>query len=122
MNSCNCGCRQAGTEDSPFVGTKLKYLVEIESGGFDIATDNFDITLKRGQVEKVFHKTDLVHEVIPDPQDPERELNNYYLCFDSTEFGSGNIQVTVHAYVPDSDFGGGIRDEIDKFTLTNVRP
>lgn len=118
-NSCGCGCQQSN-DDSMFNGTKGKYLVEINSPGFDMATDNFDITLKRGQMTKVLHKSDLVHEVVPDPSDPSKEINNFYLRFDSAEFGNGSITVIVHAYVPDSDFEGGIRDEIDKFTLTNV--
>lgn len=43
-----------------FDGTEVKYLVQIESVGFDMATDNFEITLKKGSVTKHFDKSDLI--------------------------------------------------------------
>ena len=97
-------------ENTAFVGTEVKYLVKIESCGFDQATDDFDIILKRGTVTRTFHKADLVEETTASGK-------NYYLCFDTTDFGPGNITCIVKAYVPDNDFQDGIRTEIDKFPL-----
>ena len=64
----------------------------------------------------------LAGQTVTDGTDPNIQRHNYYLCVDTAEFGTGNITVIVHAYVPDTDFDGGIRDEYDKFTLTNVKP
>ena len=120
--TCRCGCGHSTGDDSAFSGTKRKYLVEITSPGFDMDAEDFDIILRRGLTERVFHKGDLRVETVTDGTDPNIQRHNYYLCVDTAEFGTGNITAIVHAYVPDTDFDGGIRDEYDKFTLTNVKP
>lgn len=97
-----------------FSGTKVKYLIEITSNGFDMARDDFDITLKWRQNTKFFSKADLVEKVITEEG---KEKHQYYLCFDTAEVGYGDIMAIVRAYVPDTDFPDGIRLEVDKFKL-----
>lgn len=97
-----------------FVGTEVKYKIEITSPGFNMYTDDFNIVLKRGSVQKRYEKSDLIHEVV---SEDGTDKHNYYLCFDTSEFGAGNIVAIVTAYVPDTDFPDGLRTEIDKFDL-----
>ena len=48
------------------------------------------------------------------PQDEE----GYYLCFDTADFGTGQIFAIITAYVPDTDFADGFRTEKLKVELT----
>lgn len=100
-----------------FDGTEVKYLVQIESVGFDMATDNFEITLKKGSVTKHFDKSDLIQETTTEGG---VERTNFYLCFDTTEFGPGVITAIIKAYVPDASFPDRFRTEVDRFNLTTV--
>ena len=63
--------------DKTFLGTEIKYLVEISASGFSMVDDDFEITLKRGSISRTFRKEDLVHstEFIGG-----EEKDNYYLC------------------------------------------
>lgn len=109
-------------DDSAFSGTERKFLVEITSPGFNMETDEFEVALTRGTIQRVFHKSDMVVEnytVVEDGHDVEKQ--NFYLCFDTQDFGPGIITATVVAHVPDSDFNDGIRDEVDEFDLLNVK-
>lgn len=96
--------------DRIYYGTDLKYIVEIESAGFSMLDHDFDILLKRGTgVRKFFAKTDLVYDG-----------ENFYVCFNTSDFGKGVITAVVTAHVPDDDFEDGIRDEVEKFDLVEV--
>lgn len=97
--------------ESAFIGTELKYLVEIDAGGFSMVDDDFTVTIKRGSKQKVFAKADLAR----DGED------KFYVCFDSSEFGTGLIQAVVTAYVPDTDFPDGLRTEVYLMDLVNVK-
>ena len=105
-------CIDKNIFENAYLGTKLKFLVEITAEGFSMVDNDFTVTLKRGSVTKTFTKSELV-------QDDE---DNFYVCFDSSEFGRGLITATITAYVPDEDFDDGIRTEVQKFDLVNVNP
>ncbi len=96
--------------DEAFVGTELKYLVNIESEGFSLVDDIFEIILKRGSVVMTFTKDDLVFRD-----------GNYYLCFDSEPFGAGTVSAVARAYVPDADFHDGKRTEVLRVDLVKLR-
>lgn len=109
-------------DDSAFSGTERKFLVEITSPGFNMETDEFEVALTRGNIQRVFYKSDMIVEsdtVIEDGQEVEKK--NFYLCFDTQDFGTGVIVATIVAHVPDSDFNDGIRDEVEEFDLLNVK-
>ena len=109
-------------EDNAFFGTECKYLVEIQSPGFVLERVEFEVVLSRGSTRQIFHKSDMVAEpytVIEDGQEVEKM--NYYVCFDTYDFGNGVITATVIAHVPDTDFDDGIRDEVEEFPLMNVK-
>lgn len=95
--------------EKAYLGTELKFLVEIEAGGFSMENDDFTVTIKRGSKQKVFEKADLA-----------RVDDKFYVCFDSAELGSGMIQAIVTAYVPDTDFPDGLRTEVFVMDLLNV--
>lgn len=97
-------------EDIAYFGTELKYLVTIESPGFSMADDQFEITVKRGTKELTFQKSDLV-----------LRDGNYYLCFDSSDLGTGEVVAIATAHVPDADFQDGLRTEVHKVDLVKVR-
>ena len=97
--------------EGAFIGTELKFRIEIEAGGFSMVDDDFTVTIKRGSKQKVFAKADLAR----DGED------NFYVFFDSAEFGSGMIQAVVTAYVPDTDFPDGLRTEVYLMDLVNVK-
>lgn len=97
-------------EDMAYIGTELKYLVTIESPGFSMADDQFEITVKRGTKELNFTKSDLV-----------LRDGNYYLCFDTTDLGTGEVTAIVTAHVPDVDFPDNLRTEVHKVELTKVK-
>lgn len=40
--------------DKIFVGTELKFKIEIEAEGFSMDTDDFNVVIKRRNQEKVF--------------------------------------------------------------------
>ncbi len=107
--------------DTTFEGTELKYLLEIEATGFNMETDDFNVTLKRGDKELHFEKADLVVEPYTEiVNNVSIEKHHYYVCFDSAYFGPGGIKVVVTMYVPDDAFDDGYRTIVDAFNLINV--
>ena len=108
--------------DSSFYGTEVKFIVEINSPGFDMVRDDFEIDLKRGSTTRHFDKSDLITETTTETVDGvEVEKTNYFLCFDTKDFGKGIITAIITAHVPDTDFPDNIRDEVDKFDFFNVK-
>ena len=97
--------------EGAFFGTELKFLIEIEAGGFSMVNDDFTVTIKRGTKQKVFAKADLARDA----------EDKFYVCFDSAEFGTGMIQAVITAYVPDTDFPDGLRTEVYLIDLVNVK-
>lgn len=100
-----------------YIGTEVKYLVNIEADGFVMDRDDFEITLRRGTKERTFAKSELVRE---ESVEEGQTVVRFYLCFDTQEFGAGTLTCIVRAYVPDSDFPDGLRTEVTKFALMNV--
>lgn len=100
-----------------YIGSEKKERIEIIGEGFSMVTDDFDIILRRGKVEKVFHKSDIIHKTYVEDGEEKHE---FILCYDTQDFGVGPLTCIVKAYVPDTDFPDGIRTEIDKFQLTPI--
>lgn len=98
-------------EDEAFLGTEKKYLLEIESDGFDMERDDFEVDIKRGPKTIHLEKSDLI-------KDTE---GNFFITFDTAELGAGGASMTVTAHVPDTDFPDGIRDEVDKFKFLRIK-
>ena len=99
------------SRDKDYVGSDLKFLIDVTSTGFDKERDEFEVTVSRGQREKTFHKDELVVD----------EHGDYYLCFSTNDFGPGLYRLTVTTHVPDDDFDDGIRDEVTQLELVQVK-
>lgn len=94
-----------------YVGTDLKFAINIQCQGFSMDDDEFEITLVNGKNRLELSKDDLV-----------KDNNTWYLCFDSTELGHGDVTMIVCAYVPDADFEDGVRKEVLETTLCQIDP
>ena len=105
---CGCGCDNGG--ECAWVGSGLKWAVTMTCEGFDMDTDPWVITVTRGNKSVVFT--------------PENSINDggqWYICLDSSEIGPGEAYITFDAFVPDDDFDEGIRHEIQKYKLVNLK-
>lgn len=92
-----------------YIGTKLKYKIVITSAGFDMDTDNWEVTVKCGGNSQTFAKLDCIHRD-----------NDWFVVFDTEDFGKGTYYAIIKAYVPDTDFDGGIRTEVTVVILCKV--
>lgn len=97
--------------ERPFLGTELKYVIEIESPGFSMDSDDFEVILECGDSSLHIPKSDMVQD----------EDGKWYLCFDTKSLGTGLLRATIIAHVPDDDFPDSIRDEVDKCVIANIR-
>lgn len=94
---------------SYYVGTDLKFEIDIDCAGFSMQDDNFIINLVQNNKSVEVRKSQLIEDD-----------NNYYLPVDTTQFKPWTVKMVVTAYVPDDDFPNGIRREVavsDLFTV-----
>ena len=108
--------------DETFLGTEKKYLIEIQSTGFDMDRDDFSIVLRRGANKVEIPKSQLIVEpytIVNDGQEVTK--NNYYFVFNTRSLGPGEASITVTAHVPDTDFDDNLRDEVDKFNFLKIK-
>lgn len=96
--------------DYEYLGTELKYQLNITATGFSMTDDNFTVDIVRGPKRIHFDKADLV-------SDGE---GHYFVCFDSTPLGVGVASIIGTAYVPDEDFSDGLRTEVKKAELVTL--
>ena len=97
-------------EENTYVGTDLKYALNIAAEGFNMDDDEFEVLLTCGQKQLLLRKEDLVVD----------EGGQYYVCFSSVDLGPGVVIAKVTAHIPDDDFEDGFRDEVMKFTLVRL--
>ena len=94
-----------------FIGTELKFKLEIEAKGFDMTSGNFKVDLVCGK--NVITKTK--DSIATDGE------GNYYVCFDTADLGVGKVTAIVTAYVPDADFPDGLRTSVQKLDIGVIR-
>ena len=118
IESCNCASEM---NDRTYVGSQMKYKVTMSTPGFDIDNDNWEIEVCRGKTCRVFRKEDCIHRTkeVVTPSGTTIE-SNWFLCFDTTEFGPGYYYAIVRVFVPDEDFPDNIRKEVKKILLEPV--
>lgn len=92
-----------------FIGTELKFKINISAPGFNMDTDDWSITIVQKKTKVEYKKEDCV-----------AGEDGWFVCFDTRDFGTGSYYAIVTAYVPDSDFEDGLRTEVKKFHLLNV--
>lgn len=110
-------------EEYTWKGTGLKYAVNMTCEGFDMDTDDWTITVTRGNQSKEFTPENSIQEIIETPAQGGGTTTStqWYICLDTDEFASGELYITFDACVPDSDFPSGIRHEIQEFLLTVLK-
>lgn len=97
-------------EDRYYIGTELKFAFTITADGFDMDTDDYEITLSCGGKRLPVPKEDIV-----DGED------GHYLLVDTSQFPSGTLRMVVTAQVPDDDFGDGMRAEVAALDLCIIQ-
>ncbi len=95
--------------DKTYLGTELKYKVTMTATGFDMDTDDWEVTIVRGATKRTFTKSECV-----------QGQDGWFVCFDTKDFGAGNYYAIMTAFVPDADFDDGYRKEVKKFELLSV--
>lgn len=94
-----------------FVGTELKFQLDITSDGFSMADDDFKVIISNHTKKVEIKKEDMILD----------ENEHYLFTIDTAFFGSGDYMITTYAYVPDEDFDDGIRTEVQKQVLCQVK-
>lgn len=93
------------------LGEEAKFAVNVSAEGFSMTDDTFKVSIMRGHnVVKEYTKEDLV-----------LDGDVWIMCVDTTETGTGSFDAAVTAYVPDSLFPDGLRTEIERVQLMNVK-
>ena len=99
----NCNCCNRNNQERAWVGTGLKFAVTITAEGFDQGEDDWKVVFQCGRNTIELTKADMVVEG-----------EDFIATVDTALLGAGTLSATTYAYVPDDDWDGGIRTEIDK--------
>lgn len=94
-----------------YVGTELKFQLDITSDGFSMADDDFKVIISNRTKNVEIKKEDMILD----------EHEHYLFTIDTAFLGSGDYMITIYAYVPDEDFDDGIRTEVQKQVLCQVK-
>ena len=94
-----------------YVGTDLKFAINITASGFNMNRDDYDIKIVCGNRTKTVTQDDIV----------EGDNNTHYLLIDTSEFSGGLIKLIVTAKVPDDDFENDYRREVTVHDLCYVK-
>lgn len=94
-----------------YIGSDLKFLVEPTATGFDKDQHDWEVTISRGKDSRTWDKSELA-------TDGE---GNYYVCFSTNDFGTGQYMITVTTHTPDDDFDDGIRTDVNQYPLINIQ-
>ena len=106
------GCEYDSSQlEHHYLGTDLKYLLDIEAGSFSMDNDYYELTIRCGDVSIEKSREDVVVEG-----------SDHYLTIDTSVFPTGGIlQLVVCAHVPDSSFPDAERTEIKVLNLCGLR-
>jgi len=95
-----------------FEQTDMKFLVEINSDGFDMDVDDWAVGVQIGtRIVKKFPKEECL----------KGEDGNWYVCIDKEYLKKGELSLIAYAQVPDPDFDDGVRDEAYKEYMGRVQ-
>ena len=93
-----------------YVGTDLKFRIDLKSDGFSMDDDNFMIDVYMGSIKKTYTKESLAIGA-----------DGYYLPISTADLPPCTVKMVVTAFVPDSDMPNGIRREVGVTTLCTVK-
>lgn len=89
------------TKGKYYIGTDLKFRLEIEADGFSQADDDYEIRLECGDSSLTIPKSEIVEGA-----------DGFYMLVDSSMLESGLVKMIVLAKVNDDDFEKGYRREV----------
>lgn len=89
------------TDGKYYVGSDLKFQVTITAPGFSQDCDDYNIEFYCGGSHLSFNQNDVISSD-----------GKFYLAIPASRMSPGMMRMIITAYVPDSDFEGGIRKEI----------
>lgn len=107
---CNCNCN-SNTQERAWVGTGLKFAITITAEGFDQAEDDWKVVFQCGRKSLELTKADM----------SIGEDETFIANVDTSLLGAGTVSVITYAYVPDEDWEGGIRTEVDKQDILYIK-
>lgn len=90
-----------------FVGTDLKFAIDITSDGFDMTRDDWTATVVCGKRKVVCQ---------PDKGAFQGEDGKWYITFNTSDLGAGEYFLIVDIDVPDTDFPDNLRHEVIKLS------
>lgn len=97
-------------EDKYYLGSDLKFKIDITASGFDQDTDEYTIDLYSGNQKISYTDKDIV------TQD-----DNHYLLVNTDRLRPGPIKLVITAFVPDKDFESGVRREVEVKTIGYIK-
>lgn len=98
------------TRRKVFKGTEMKFILSIESVGFNMVDDEFSVELSTMRKKIVIPKSDMILD----------EQDRFIFTFDTAELGTGDVTMKTIAYVPDEDFKDGFRTEVDQIKICKI--
>lgn len=118
MGNCCCNCANIDAETHTWSGTGLKYQLNMTCEGWDIDTDDWLVTITRGNVALEFTPENATHHV--ENEGLENETSEWYITIDTDALPPGECYITYDVSVPDDDFDDGVRHEIKEEYLCTI--
>ena len=106
----NCNCEH-NNQERAWVGTGLKFVITITAEGFDQEEDDFKVEFVCGRNTLEFSKEDM----------SIGSQGEFIVNVDTALLGAGTLSVITTAYVPDEDWEGGYRPEVDKQDILIIK-
>lgn len=97
-------------EDRYYLGSDLKFKIEITASGFDQATDDYTIDLYCGNKKIAYTRSDIVEQG-----------GEYYLLVNTSLLKPGTMKLVITAMVPDDTFASGVRREIEVVNIGTIK-
>lgn len=106
----DCLCNNGNIERA-WVGTGLKFAVNITAEGFSMEDDDWKVVFQCGRKSVEITKAEA----------SIGEDDTFYVNVDTSLLGAGTLSVITTAYVPDDDWEGGVRKEVDKQDILYIK-
>jgi hypothetical protein len=97
-------------EDRYYLGSDLKFKIEITAAGFDQATDDYTVDLYCGNKKIAYTRADIVEQA-----------GDYYLLVNTSLLKPGIMKLVITAMVPDNTFASGVRREVEVKTIGVIK-
>ena len=99
--------------DSFYIGSDLKFLIEITAEGFDQDADDYTIVLKCGSKTETYNEGNIVTSA----------SGKHYLFVDTSDYQAGVLTATITATYtdPDSDPSVGLSNMVEVVELCYLK-